>query len=196
MEKATHAAELFPHIRIVIGMVIGLGLTRLLTGVARILQHRQQIPLDPIHLAWVASVMLTLVHFWWWQFGLYEVPAWTFEKYLFIVGYAVLLFLLSAFLFPDSMAEYASYGDFFFARRGWFFGLLAATFVFDVVDTLLKGEAHFARFGTEYAIRTPLLVAACLVAIWTPRRAYHAAFVTILLLYQVSWIARLFDTMQ
>ena len=49
-------------------------------------------------------------------------PRWTFGIYLFIIAYAVLLFLLAALLFPDSMLDYASYEDFFFSRRRWFFG--------------------------------------------------------------------------
>ena len=49
------AHDIFPHIRIVMGMVIGLGVTRLLSGVARIVQHPGQYRLYPVHLAWVAS---------------------------------------------------------------------------------------------------------------------------------------------
>ena len=105
-----------------------------------------------------------LVHFWWWQFGLYGIRSWTFGIYLFVLIYAVVLFLLCAFLFPESMQDYKSYEDFFYARRGWFFGLLAATYLLDVIDTLIKGEEHFARFGWEYLIRTPLFVVLCLVA--------------------------------
>lgn len=193
MEPAV-GAEAFPHIRIVMGMVIGLGVTRLLTGIARIVQHPAQYPLYPVHLAWVASVLLMLVHFWWWQFGLFGITRWTFETYLFVIFYAVLLFLLAALLFPDSMNDYAGYEDFFISRRAWFFGLLAAAYAFDVVDTLIKGEAHFARFATEYLLRTPVLVAGCIVAAVTANRRFHLAFVALTLAYQVSWILRLFDT--
>ena len=92
------------------------------------------------------------------------------------------------------MQDYKSYEDFFYARRGWFFGLLAATYLLDVVDTLIKGEEHFARFGWEYLVRTPLFVALCLVAMRTDIRRFHIGFVAFTLVYQVSWIVRLFDT--
>ncbi len=187
------AAEVFPHIRIVIGMVVGLGVTRLLTGLARMIQHPDRDAIYGVHLAWVASLLLYLVHFWWWEFGLFGIEDWTFGTYLFVIGYAVTLFLLCALLFPDSMADYSGYEDFFLARRGWFFGLLAATYGMDVIDTLIKGEEHFARFGIEYLIRTPLLIALCLIAIWTRDRRFHIAFVAFTLIYQISWIARLFD---
>ena len=187
-------AEIFPHVRIVMGMVIGLGVTRLLSGLARIVQHPRQYPLDPVHLSWVASLLLTLIHFWWWEFGLFGIRHWTFEIYFFIVLYAVTLFLLCALLFPDSMEGYTGYEDYFYARRAWFFGLLAATYLFDVIDTLIKGEAHFARFGVEYLIRTPVFVLLCLIAIRTTDRRFHRAFIAFTLIYQISWILRLFSS--
>jgi len=186
--------DIFPHIRIVMGMVIGLGVTRLLSGTARIVQHPGQYRLYAVHLAWVASVLLMLVHFWWWEFGLYAIENWTFGKYLFIIGYAITLYLMCALLFPDSMQDYAGYEDYFFTRRAWFFGLLGATYLLDVVDTLLKGEAHFARFGHEYLIRTPLFVILCGIAILTTNRRFHLALIIFTLIYQASWILRLFDT--
>lgn len=192
MEPQT-AHDVFPHIRIVMGMVIGLGVTRLLSGVARIVQHPNQYPLYPVHLAWVASLLLMLVHFWWWEFGLFQIEDWTFGIYIFIIGYAIALFMLCALLFPDSMQDYKSYEDFFYARRAWFFGLLGATYLLDVIDTLIKGEAHFSRFGSEYLIRTPVFGALCLAAILTRNRPFHIAFVVLTLAYQVSWIWRLFD---
>ncbi|CAM5454158.1 hypothetical protein MAUB1S_07647 [Mycolicibacterium aubagnense] len=193
-QPLSQAHDVFPHLRIVMGMVIGLGVTRLLSGVARIIQHPKAYKLYPVHLAWVASLLLTLVHFWWWQFGLFEVANWTFGRYLFIISYSVTLYLLCAFLFPDSMQDYKSYEDYFFARRNWFFGLLAATYLLDVVDTLLKGEAHFARFGHEYLIRTPLFVILCGIAIYTTSRRFHIAFIIFTMIYQAWWILRLFDT--
>jgi len=194
-QQVPYAHDIFPHVRIVMGMVIGLGVTRLLSGVARIVQHPTQYRLYAVHLAWVASVLLALVHFWWWEFGLYQIQAWTFGTYVFIISYAIVLFLLCALLFPDSMQGYASYEEYFYARRAWFFGLLAVTYLFDVIDTLIKGEAHFARFALEYLIRTPILVALCIVAAKSSSQRFHTAFVAAMLSYQVSWIFRLFDTL-
>lgn len=194
MEQSASAHDIFPHIRIVMGMIIGLGVTRLLSGIARIIQHPTQYPLYPVHLAWVASTLLMLVHFWWWEFGLFQLDHWTFGKYLFLIGYAVTLFLICAMLFPESMQTYSSYEDYFYSRRAWIFGLLAITYVLDIIDTLLKGEANFAQFGLEYLFRTPVLVGLCIAAILSRNRQFHMLFVLGALTYQVTWILRLFDT--
>ena len=187
--------DIFPHIRIVMGMVIGLGVARLLSGVARIVQHPGQYRLYPVHLAWVASVLLMLVHFWWWEFGLYAIETWTFGKYLFIIFYAITLFLLCALLFPDSMLDYTSYEDFFYSRRGWFFGLLAATFVLDVVDTLIKGTEHWTQLSGDYLVQVPIGLALCLIAYVSARRWVHIALASVHILYQCYWIGRVVYTM-
>lgn len=193
MPEPTTAAEIFPHIRIVMGMVIGLGVTRLLSGFARIAQHPGRPPFYGIHLAWAASALLMLVHFWWWEFGLFHVGPWTFEIYIFIIAYSILLFLLCAFLFPENLSDYAGYEDYFLSRRAWFFGILAASYVFDLFDTLLKGRPHLEQFGQEYLWRLPISVALCAVAMATRNRIFHVMFVVATLLYQVSFILRLFN---
>ncbi|MCV3241414.1 hypothetical protein [Mesorhizobium sp. ZC-5] len=194
MHPEPPAVDVFVHIRIVMGMVIGLGITRLLTGAARFVQHPGKDRIYIVHLGWVLSLLLMLVHFWWWEFGLSHLGEWTFQVYLFLIGYAILLFLMCTLLFPDNIAEYSGYEEFFISRRRWFFGLLAITFLFDLVDTLIKGRAHFEEFGLEYMIRTPAYVLLCLVAMQVSDRRFHLAFVAASLIYQISFIFRLFDT--
>lgn len=92
------------------------------------------------------------------------------------------------------MLDYTGYEDYFYSRRAWFFGLLGTTYLLDVIDALLKGEEHFTRYGHEYLIRTPVFVALCIAAILVRDRRFHIAFVAVTLIYQVSFILRLFDT--
>lgn len=186
--------ELFPHIRIVMGMVIGLGITRLLMGVAGLVQHPSRGRLSAIHLLWAGSILLELIHFWWWEFALFQLDDWTFGIFFFLIAYTIVLFLLAALLFPDNIAEYDGYEDFFLKRRHWFFGLFAASFAFDLIDTLIKGQAHWDKFGFEYYFQVPIGIALCAVAIWTADRRFHMALVIGHLIYQASWILRLFNT--
>jgi len=194
MQTTAASAELFPHIRIVMGMVIGLGITRILTGLASFIQHPGRAAPSPLHLIWVGSVLFELIHFWWWQFALFTIPAWTFSTYFFLIGYCVLLYLLAALLFPDNVSEYNGYEGFFLSRRKWFFSLFSLTFVFDIVDTMLKGPDHLAHFGYEYAIQIPVSLIMCGFALWTANRRFHYAFAILHFIYQLTWILRLFNT--
>ncbi len=194
MDAAT-TQELFSHVRIVMGMVVGLGITRTLTGLAGFIQHPGRQRLSLLHLLWVGSILLELVLFWWCEFGLSRMPALSFEIFLFLIGYAVVLYLLAALLFPDNISEYAGYEDFFIKRRRWFFGLLAIAFVLDIVDTVIKGAEHWNRLSGDYLVQVPLGLAFCLAgSLWADRRlqigiaAGHVA-------YQIYWIARILAAM-
>lgn len=148
-------SELFPHVRIVMGMVVGLGITKLLTGYAGLIQHPRRTPLSPIHLLWGASILVELVLFWWWEFELYGVKSWSFGLFAFLIGYAVTLYLLAALIFPDKIDEYDGYEDYFLKRRHWFFAILGATFLLDIVDTVVKGEPYFDTLGIRLSRAGP-----------------------------------------
>lgn len=187
--------ELFTHVRIVMGMVIGLGITRMLAGVAGFIQHPGRNRLSLLHLLWVGSVLLELVLFWWWEFGLSRMPAWSFGIYLFLIGYAVVLYLLAALLFPDNISEYAGYEDFFIRRRRWFFGLLAVTFLLDIVDTLIKGVERWSQLSGDYLVQVPIGLALCLVGSMTARRSVQLALAIVHITYQFYWVGRIVYTM-
>jgi hypothetical protein len=190
------STETFRHIRIVIGMILGLSITRLLNGLVRIIQHPKETRAYSVHIGWVIYLLLALIHFWWWELSLIELPLWRFETYLFLITYVIVLFFLSVFLFPDSLSDYTGYEDFFISRRKWFFGFFALMMIFDLVDTLIKGRAHLAMLGPEYAIRVAVYLLLCGIAFHTSNRKFHKAFVAAAVAYNISWIFRYYNTLQ
>ena len=189
-----NAAQLFTHLRILMGTVIGLGIARMLAGFAGMIQHPGRARLYAPHLIWALSILLTLVQFWWWEFALFDVPAWTFGAFVFLIAYCIALFMLCVLLFPDDIKEYAGYEEFFLSRRSWFFGFFALTVIFDIFDSSLKGWDYLNHLDLEYLIQVPASLALCGVAIITRSRRYHLAFAVVQALYQFTWIARLFYT--
>ena len=179
--EAQLAHDAFFHVRVIIGLVAGLCITRLLSGLARFVQHPARPQLYPVHLGWVVFLLFAVMHFWWFEFGLGRVEVWTFELYLFVVGYASLYFFTSTLLFPDRMDEYAGFADYFHARQGWFYGLLAAIFLADILDSRLKGIEHWRTLGAGWLAVDLVLAAIALVAMRVRDRRFHAAFVLIAL---------------
>ncbi|MEQ1769613.1 MAG: hypothetical protein ABL879_07205 [Devosia sp.] len=188
------SAELFVHVRIVMGIVVGLGITRLLLGLAGLVQNPKRARISPLHLLWVAYVLVELVLFWWWEFALSQITDWSFGIFAFLIIYSIALFLLAALLFPDNIGEYDGYQDFFLKRRHWFFAAFGATFLLDIVDTLIKGEPYFDTIGIDYQIQVPLGLVLAGIAIWTSNRRFHYALVLVQLAYQAWWIWILFYT--
>lgn len=92
--------DMYLHVRVLFSIILGLGISRLLSGVARIVQHPKEYKVYRVHLLWALFLFLYLIHFWWWEYRLQGVQQWTFPLYLFIALYAVLLFLLCVLFFP------------------------------------------------------------------------------------------------
>jgi FtsH-binding integral membrane protein len=193
---ATHSGDLFFHVRVLLGIVIGLAFTLLLRGVARMIEAPGERRVYWVHLVWVASMLLFLVHFWWWQFGLSGLARWRFDEYVYVAGYALLLYLLCALILPERMDRHDGYREYFYSRRHWFFGALALAYLVDFGDTWIKGADYFRSFGAEYVVRNIGYIVACLVAIAIRSPIYHGAFAVVGLLYQLWWIARQFETLR
>ena len=191
-----NTANLYTHVRILLGMIVGLGLTHLLRHFARIVEQPRRHEVYWVHLVWALSMFVFMLHFWWWQFRLSTlVSQWTFALYLFVVIYALLLYLLCALVFPESMGERQSYRDYFYQRRGWFFGLLALAYVVDYLDALVKGAGLMHELGIAFPLRNACYVIAALIAARTNKTWYHALFAVGGLLFQLYWIGLQYEVL-
>lgn len=182
-------ADLYLHIRVLISMILGLSVTRLVSGVASFIQHPGRDRIWPLHLAWVAWALLNVAAFWWWEFWLAAVPDWTFGLYAFVLVYAGAYVLLSALLFPGDLHGYVDFQDYFLDRRAWFFGVLAATRLLDVVDSLIKGEAHLRALGDGYYLRVAVFLALCLLGARTRNLKLHLVLALFALVYDAVWFS-------
>jgi hypothetical protein len=178
---------IFEYISVLTSIIVGLGIAHLLRGLAGLVQHPGRYRLYWVHLLWVAFMFFQMVFWWWWEFNLGKLEIWYFPNYLFVLIYAVLLYLCCALLFPADLEGYAGFDDYFLSRRAWFFGILAATNVIDLYDTWMKGAEHFTNAGTEYLVLTSVSFAILVIAAVTKNRAYHAFAAIASMAYQVQW---------
>lgn len=183
----------FFHIRMVIGIILGLAITHMLRSAAKFIQHPGRTKPYYVHLLWALYIFLLLVHFWWWEFKLTSVTRWTFPAYFFLVFYIISFYSLVALLFPDDIKDFENYKAYYYSSSTWFFSILGLTFILDVIDTLLKGKEYYQQLGIEYPIRNVVHFSLCMVAIWVKKPSYHAAICILFILYEISYVLRLFD---
>lgn len=192
MEEAASQHEAFVHLRVLIGVVVGLSLTRLLLSLARFVQHPGYARAPAIWLGWAIFLLIAILHLWWFEFGLSAVR-WRFELYAFTVFYASLYFFTCAVLTPDALEDYGALDTWFDARRPWFYGLLATLLLCDLVDTALKGGAHFRELGALYPARQVLLAAGALLAIRARDRRADGVLIAAAIGSQLALIVTRYD---
>lgn len=177
--------ELFEYIAVLTSIIIGLGMTQLLRGLTRIIQHPEQAKPYWVHLCWVFYMFVYAVFWWWWEFALGEIDVWTFGIYLFVILYAFLVFLLCSLLFPSDFSGYDGFKGYFYAKRGWFFGVFCLSEVVGLGDTAIKGMEYFHSLGSQYLIAVSATVVFSAIAAVTRNEKFHATFAIAALLYLV-----------
>jgi hypothetical protein len=177
--------QVYLHIRVVLAIVLGLSITKLLNGIALLIERRNSWSL--IHVSWILWALIAVVTFWWWEFRLSSLPVWTFASYLFVITYCSLYFVLSALIFPQDVEKYGGFEDYLIERRHWFFGLIAVVTLLDLVDTSLKGAERWEMLGIAYPIKTAvMLVIAVLGMIFVNKRA-HLVLALVALIYLTGY---------
>lgn len=180
--------ENFAHIKTVIGIILGLSIAHSLKGAIQMIDHPKKIKPYWVQLLWGFYMFLTTVYFWWFEVHLSEVTDWNFFKYLFIITYTIIYYILAVLLFPEDTSDYKDYKNYFFYRKKWFFAFLAALFVFDVFDTYMKGVHYMMRIEQAYIIRGVFSIVGCIIGMQSNKKSTQAVIVILFLIYQIVWI--------
>lgn len=181
----------FEYVMVLVSIVIGLAITHVLTAVAagihRLRGHGESLTLDPVYLLWVGYVLVWLISFWWYEYNFQALrPEWTFGLYLFVISFAILLFLLAAILVPHRLEGVGDSYIYFMDGRRWFFGANILAVVFDVFDTLLKGLGYSALPSAMWM--SAVYVLAALAALFSDRRTVQLAAAIISFVLQIVYM--------
>ena len=105
MGEAHQTLELgaFKHIMVPIGVVIGLGVARVVMTVSQYVAERERIRFSAVHTLWSGLLFVMLIGLWWILWGLSHAPMerWSFLVLLYLVGGPVLIYLPSILLLPE-----------------------------------------------------------------------------------------------
>lgn len=173
--------DTFEYLSVLVSVVAGLAVVHILQGVGRLIASPAKEKLYWAHSLWVIQSLLFLFNFWWFQLGYRPVEQWSSALFLFVLIYAIALYLQCVIIMPER--PQADYEEYFFSRRAWFFGILFTVFTLDFVDTYLKPEGVLPRDlpGVEaLVIQWLFLAAMCGTAIYTRKRWFHGLFAVLM----------------
>ncbi len=163
--------DAFGYLSVLLSIVIGLAITQLLQGFRTILIARARIRFFGPPLGWAALLLIISVQMWWSMFGLSRHGEWTFLQFAMVLLQVVLLYLLTALVFPDvGSDQHVDLRDHYFSQAPWFFGFGLALLVVSVVKDLVVTGLWPAR--TNLAFHA-LFFVSWVVAAVTSWEAYH-----------------------
>jgi len=130
--------EAFEYLSVIISIVLGLGITHLLMGFGRWLEHRDTFrPFGPT-LAWAGFILLAHLQTWWTMFGYRMYAEWNFLQFALVLLQPIILFLLAMVVFPSGDAPQRDLRENFFHQRPWLFGLLIVLLGVSLLKDLVR----------------------------------------------------------
>ena len=184
MQNAQNLMSSFEFIAALMSIIIGLGVTNLLSGAGRAFYRRKENPLDEVHIVLTIATLLLLVLQWWVTFRWNSEVNWTFDKFLVLTAWTVTLYLLTVFLYPPDLSEEEEHKRRFQRNRAGYYSAFIAMCFLDVAQTAIHGElfqpAWYLPFLGQYA----LLAGIGLIA---SRRGYDRFFAWYQLITLLAW---------
>lgn len=176
------------YVRLISAMVLGLSVSRLFTGIAKMAQKPAANLSVLVQLLWAFTAFVGIAGFWWTEAQTFGQVDWSYGRYIFQIVYCCTYLIICAMIFPDDNDEFPRHIDFLLARRAWFYGAFIVSFALGMVDVYLKTspERFWAYITTS--IENVALVGALLLGVVVRRRAWHVAiacFVAGLALYSL-----------
>jgi len=181
----------FEYVSVFISIILGLGVTQILTGIADLVHQNERVKIYWPHLLWVLLVLVLHVQEWWVTFELRSLEKWRLPLFLFVLLYPVVLFILARLLFPFGFNEGTiDLKKFYFEnyRRIFLFGAILA--FLSIIDNLLLRD--YATL--DLVAQSTVLVLLSLMAIVKNSKAWlHKSVVIFMLLFLIGSIAVQWD---
>lgn len=120
----------FRWIAVTLSLILGFGVTRLLSAGVAMFRSRSHAQLDWIPLVWAGCIFFWQIQYWW---AVIELPrliqTWYLGQFMILLGLALLLFVTAALILPASeLGENEKLSDAFERDNHWALACLSAYF--------------------------------------------------------------------
>src|SRR6478752_3714632 len=93
--------DAFSYLSVLLSIILGLAITQVLQGYRGLLLSRSRVQLYGPTMIWSALLLVFSAQLWWASFGLAGHKQWDFATFAVILLQTVLLYMMSAIVFPD-----------------------------------------------------------------------------------------------
>ena len=129
----------FEYVIVLVSIILGLGITTILTGVAELIKHRGSVSIYPPYFIWIVLVFVMHIHEWWESYWLKSITEWKLPMFLFVISYPIGLYILAHLLFPSEIRNGLSTRDFYLKIYPRIFISVMVLIVLSIIHNLFIG---------------------------------------------------------
>jgi hypothetical protein len=186
--------DAFSYLSVLLSIIIGLGMSQLLTAAGRLIRHRDVVRFYWPPLLWAGVLLLIFIQSWWSMFVLRYYTDWTFLSFAIVLLQTILVYMMAAVMLPETVDEAGvDLRVHYEKHRRWIFGFLLAALVTSVAkDVILYGR--FA--GPANLAFHALFMLTCVSAMLVRRARFHEVLAIASAIAMGAYVATLFARLQ
>ncbi len=167
--------DAFSYIMVMITLIIGLSLTELLAGAARLLRARSTAKPYWLHTVSVCGLFMALFSLWWEYWGLRAVGNWTLPSVMFMLSVPVILYFMSSLIFPDTI-EGTDFRKYYYEFTGLFWG---SAIVVTLLATLFRPIVFHSSITSTDDLASLIQLVIAIILVLVKRPIVHGILVPI-----------------
>lgn len=173
----------FEFVTVLISIILGLGITQIMSGVADLIHQWEKVKLYWPHVLWVGLIFILHVQEWWLTYELRTMIVWRLPFFLFEVLYPISLFIMARILFPSAGDENsANLKDFYFRNYRKFFLMVMILSILSALENIFIHGLGIDGWAVNLAIFALLL---CATLRRSQSEVLHKTIAIILLLFMI-----------
>ena len=181
----------YEHLSVLISIVVGLSVSQVLFGLGQLVRRLGSYKIDPLYLLCNVIVLLVLVDSWWTAYSWHDIPGWSYRRTWFVMLNPLLVTMAAQLLPPDWEERPLDFHRVYYRNHSLIFGLLAFYPLIDMLDSGLKGAAHFKSLGAGYPATCITMAVLCAAAAFAKSRKIQCVCLVGVLLIVLSFIFEL-----
>jgi hypothetical protein len=186
--------DAFSYLSVILSIVLGLGMTQILTAFGRLIRHRDRVEEDWLPILWAVSMLVIFVQVWWSMFGLRTRRDWTFLEFTIVLAQTATLYVMAAVALPEDVPEGGiSLRAYYERHHRWFFAWFLATLVISVSKDLVLGGQLPGAFNLASHV---VLATGCVLGMLIRRYLYHQFLGIAFAIVIATYIGLLFTRLQ
>jgi hypothetical protein len=137
----------FEYVSILVSIILGLGITQLLTSLGNLLHHHKTTKLYWPHTIWIAFILFLHIQDWFITYQLRTRPVWRLTEVLFVLLYPITLYVITKIILPERGKKHiADLEQYYFSKSRIFFGLLSVAILLSILfNIFLTGNTLISQ---------------------------------------------------
>lgn len=137
----------FEYVSILVSIILGLGITQLLTSLGNLLHHYKTVRLYWPHTIWIGFILFLHIQDWFVTYQLRQKTEWKLTEVMFVLLYPIVLYIITKIILPEKgKKQIQALNSYYYLKSPIFFSLLSIAILLSILfNIFLLGNSLLSQ---------------------------------------------------